>query len=224
MNKLKAFIKTSLLGGVAVILPVAISGFIFKWIFDLTTDIIQPLTTLVRAKSHLQEIMADILVIIIILLICFVVGVIVKTKLGSFIHERLESRILKTAPGYSMIKEIIMQFIAKKTSPFSSVALVQVFENSTLMTGFVTDSHADGSYTVFVPTGPNPTSGNIFHLKGKYVQHVDVHIEEAMRSIISCGAGSTMLVNRYLERMREKQEDKKKLVMDTAEIHGNPKQ
>jgi uncharacterized membrane protein len=206
MDKLRALIRTSLLGGLGVILPVAITAFIFKWLFDLITDRIQPLTNLVMAKSHIIEIMADLTVILIILGVCFIVGVIVKTKLGRFIHERLETRILKTAPGYSMIKEIIMQFIAKKTTPFSSVALVRVFENNTLMTGFVTDEHADGSYTVFVPTGPNPTSGNIFHLKRQYVQHVDVPVEDAMRSIISCGAGSSALIKGYTKEIEKEKE------------------
>lgn len=62
------------------------------------------------------------------------------------------------------------------------------------MTAFVTEQHVDGSYSVFVPTGPNPTSGNIYHLKKKYVHLVDVSVEDAMRSIISCGAGSGKLL------------------------------
>jgi uncharacterized membrane protein len=64
------------------------------------------------------------------------------------------------------------------------------------VSAFVTDSHDDGSYTVFVPTGPNPTSGNIYHLKGKWVHPVDVSVEDTMRSIISCGAGSSMLIEK----------------------------
>lgn len=207
MVRLRALFKTSLLGGLAVILPVAMTAFIFKWLFDLITDIIQPLTNLVMAKSHIQEILAEALVILIIIAVCFFVGVIVKTKVGRFIHENLETYILKTAPGYTMIKEIIVQFVGRKKMPFSSVALVRIFENSTLMTGFITDSHPDGSYTVFVPTGPNPTSGLIYHLQGEFVQHVDIPVEEAMRSIISCGAGSTALINGY----SEKNGNKKKL-------------
>jgi uncharacterized membrane protein len=199
MGRLKSFIRTSLLGGATVILPVAISAFIFKWLFNWITDIIQPLSNLVMAKSHLQEILADALVISIILMACFILGVIIKTKIGRFVHESLENSILKIAPGYTMIKEIVVQFLGKKQSPFSSVALVQIFENGTLMTGFVTDAHPNGSYTVFVPTGPNPTSGNIYHLDGQYVHHVAVPVEHAMRSIISCGAGSTTLINAFAE-------------------------
>jgi uncharacterized membrane protein len=83
------------------------------------------------------------------------------------------------------------------------VALVQLFGNETLASAFITDRHPDGSCTVFVPTGPNPTSGNIFHLKAEYVHPVNVRIEDAMRSIISCGAGSQKLINAYLENNRK---------------------
>jgi len=195
MGKAKTFIKTSVLGGVAVILPAAILVFIFKWIFDLVTGMIQPLTNLVLAKSDIREIVAVILVIGIIIAVCFLVGVVIKTRIGRFIHEELEKRILSMAPGYSLIKETVMQFLGKKQTPFSSVALAHVYENETLMTAFVTDTHQNGDYTVFVPTGPNPTSGNIYHLKKQYVRHIDVSVETAMRTIISCGAGSTSLVD-----------------------------
>ncbi len=197
MIKIKSMLKTSLLGGVAVILPATILLFIFKWIFSIITDIIQPLTNVIMSKSQLREILADFIVIAIILSVCFIVGLIVRTKIGRFIHEQLENHILKIAPGYTMIKETVIQFFGKKQSPFSSVALVQVFGNDTLMTAFVTDTHPDGSCSVFVPTGPNPTSGNIYHVKGQYVLYVNVPVEDAMRSIISCGAGSSKLVELY---------------------------
>jgi uncharacterized membrane protein len=66
-----------------------------------------------------------------------------------------------------------------------------------MCTAFVTDEHPDGSYTVFVPTGPNPTSGQIFHLKKDFVHPVDVGVDETMRSILSCGAGSTPLIQSH---------------------------
>ena len=199
MERIKAFFKTSLLGGIVVILPVAILVFIFKWIFNLITNIIQPLTTLVVTRSQIQEILADIVVIVVIIAACFIVGVFVRTRLGGFIYRTLEIRILKIMPGYSLIKETVLQIIGSKKTPFSSVALAQIFGNETLVSGFITDTHADGSYSVFVPTGPNPTSGNIFHLKGEYVHPINVPVEDAMRSIISCGAGSKALINSYMQ-------------------------
>ncbi|NQT09777.1 MAG: DUF502 domain-containing protein [Desulfobacteraceae bacterium] len=197
MSRMKSLIKTSFLGGLTVILPVAILVFVFKWIFGVVARVIQPLTNLILIKSNLREIMADLLALAIIITVCFIVGVIVKTQIGRFIHTSLENSILKFAPGYSLIKETVMQFLGRKKTPFSSVALVQVFGNETMLTAFVTDEHSDGSYTVFVPTGPNPTSGNIYHLESRFVHQVDVPVEDVMRSIISCGAGSAMLIDAY---------------------------
>jgi uncharacterized membrane protein len=199
MERIKAFIKTSILGGLAVILPSIVLILIFGWLFNRITDIIQPVTNLMIAKGQFREIVADVLVIAVILAICFVVGVVVRTKAGQFIQDNLEKRILHMAPGYPTIKSIVMQFIGKKRSPFSSVALVQAFGNETLMTAFVTEAHENGTYTVFVPTGPNPTSGLIFHLPKKYVHQVKVSVEETMRSVLGCGAGSTNLIKAFLE-------------------------
>ena len=190
MNKMKTFIKTSLVGGLAVILPAVLLILIFRWLFKWVTDIIQPLTNLVLARGEFQELVADAIVIGIILVICFLVGTIVRTKVGQYIQGNLENRILQIAPGYPTIKSVVMQFIGKKKSPFSSVALVRPFENDTLMTAFITDTQGKNRSTVFVPTGPNPTTGFIFHLQKQYVHPIDISVEEAIRSVISCGAGS----------------------------------
>lgn len=200
MDRLKNFIKTSLIGGITVILPAALLVLILKWIFKWATDIIQPFTSLIMARSQFYEFIADTIVIIAILAVCFLIGVFVKTKVGKFIQENLEDYILNFAPGYVILKETVMQFLGKKKSPFSSVALVQAYENDTLMTAFITDEHENGFCTVFVPTGPNPTTGYIFHLKQQYVHQVNVPVDQALRSVISCGAGSSNLIRSYVEK------------------------
>ena len=110
------------------------------------------------------------------------------------IYNGFEGSVLSKAPGYKMVKETVNQFLGKNESPFSQVALAQIFENQAMVTSFITDRHNNGIVTVFVPTGPNPTSGFIYHLKKEFVHPVDVSIEDAMRSVISCGAGSEQLI------------------------------
>ena len=198
MDKLKSFLKTSLLGGVVVILPIAILVSVTLWLFNLVSGLIEPLTLFLIKDSQLNEYIAEIFVIILIIAACFSVGVLVRTRLGGFLYRVIESRILKLAPGYSMIKETVIQiFGSKSESPFSSVALAQIFCNETQVTCFITDKHENGMYTLFVPTGPNRTSGLIYHLDEKYVHPVDIPVQDAMRSIISCGAGTAKLLREY---------------------------
>ncbi|MBU0467932.1 MAG: DUF502 domain-containing protein [Candidatus Omnitrophica bacterium] len=197
MDRLKSFFITTLIGGIIAVLPTVLILAGFAWLFRFITNLIQPLTNLLLIKSDLREITADIVVIGIIVLACFIIGFLIRTRFGKFIFHGIESTILKSAPGYNLIKETILQILGRDKAPFAGVALAQVFCNDTLVTSFITDEHEDGSFTVFVPTGPNPTSGQIFHLNKKYVHKVDVSVEEAMRSIISCGAGSTALIKGY---------------------------
>jgi uncharacterized membrane protein len=196
MEKLKEFIKSTVIGGLLVILPLAIFVFTAGWLFDIVRSTINPLTEMLLARASLPSVAADVIVILLLVAVCFVIGFVVRTSLGKWLYNTVESRFLKKVPGYSLIKETVSQFLGGKKAPFSSVALVQIYGNETMVSAFVTDSHDDGSYTVFVPTGPNPTSGNIYHLKGKWVHPVDVSVEDTMRSIISCGAGSSMLIEK----------------------------
>ena len=101
--------------------------------------------------------------------------------------------ILKIAPGYSLFKETLKQLVGQEKKPFSSVVLARIFGSDTLMTGFVTDEHPDGRVTAFFPSALNPTTGLLCHLKKEDVRIIDVSVETAMRSIISCGVGSSKL-------------------------------
>jgi len=203
MSKLKKFVKTSLLGGIAVILPITILFLIFKWIFNFFIRIIQPLANLVVARSHFQELAADAIVLGLILSTCFLVGMVVKTKIGRFIHEHIDMRLSKLIPGYGTIKLTVTQFFDRKSTPFASVALVRAFDDESLMTAFITDTHPDGSYTVFVPCGPNPTTGYVLHMKKEYVHPVPVSAEVALRSVISCGAGSQPIIAAFHRKIKD---------------------
>jgi uncharacterized membrane protein len=198
LKRTKNFFRTTLLGGVIVILPAIILILAFKWLFGGVGNAIEPLTNLVvEALPVPQEYnrpVATLIVLSVIILGCFFFGLFVRTKLGLMIFSGFEKSLLSKAPGYKMIKETVNQLLGKKSSPFSSVALVNIYGNDTLMTAFITDRHDNGMVTVFVPTGPNPTSGFIYHLDQSQVHPVSVSVESAMRAVISCGAGSGELI------------------------------
>lgn len=195
MEKLKKFIKTTLLGGIGLLLPIILSVIILRWLFTVITNQIAPMTQILVQKTGINKTFADGMTIAVIIIICFVVGVLGKTGIGGFVHRTLEKRILTIMPGYTLFRSTIRQFLGQKTSPFSRIALVRPYDNDTMMTAFITDEHPGGYYTVFAPSALNPTTGLILHLKKEKVHLVDVSIEDAMRSIITCGTGSCKLLS-----------------------------
>ncbi|MEN8155239.1 MAG: DUF502 domain-containing protein [Acidobacteriota bacterium] len=193
MKKLSNFIKTTLLGGLLIILPIVLTFFFVRWIFNFVFGLIEPMTRIIVVHADTRNIIGHSAAIIIIITVCFVIGLIVKTRLGKFLFGQFEKYILKIAPGYSIFRETLKQLFGQEKKPFSSVVLGKVFGNDTLMTGFIADEMKDGRYTIYFPSALNPTTGLLCHLKKEDVIKVDIPVETAMRTIISCGAGASEL-------------------------------
>jgi uncharacterized membrane protein len=199
MQQLRTFITQSLLGGLLVVLPLVIFGLLFNWIFTSIAELISPLTQYVLSRYSAPEWLVDIAVMLMILFCCFVIGGIISTGGGRWLHNQFEKLVVRTAPGYSLIKDIVQQLFGDKAdSPLrkGDVALVRAFglENTTAMTGIISAHHANGWFTVFVPTGPNPTTGFIFHVAPEQVQLLpQAKTDITIKSIIACGSGSQQI-------------------------------
>ncbi|MCG8672752.1 MAG: DUF502 domain-containing protein [Pseudomonadales bacterium] len=190
------FFKKTIVGGIIIVLPLALLAMGLRWLFHLVTDAIQPLTNLVVKVIGFPEIIGDLIVLTGMVGTCFVVGWVVTTAGGAWFHSHFDDRLSRYAPGYRLIKDIVNQFFGDASqSPFANgeVALVKLFgaDNPTEVTAIITSRHPNGKVSIFMPTGPNPTSGNIYHVEPSQVTlRPDISIEDAFRSIIACGAGS----------------------------------
>lgn len=172
--------------------------FIISFLFRFINGFIRPLADIIASYTQYSELIVDFLALAAAILFCFIVGLIIRTRFGKNIFTNLESRWLNKLPLYSTIKETVQQFTGAKTMPFSEVVLVRPFSSETAMTGFITEDHGGGNYTVFVPTGPNPTNGFIFHVKEYQIEHLETGTEAAMKSIIGVGVGSNKIL--YADR------------------------
>ncbi|MBI9071075.1 MAG: DUF502 domain-containing protein [Melioribacteraceae bacterium] len=198
MSAIKSFIKTTLLGGMLVVLPLVILILVFTWLFEFIVDKIRPITDIILETTKMQEFAASGLALLLIILCFFLVGLVVQTKIGKFLFEYFEKSFFSKIPLYNIIKETTIQLVSSNKTLFKHVALVKLYGNDTRLTAFVTEIHTDGSYTVFVPSGPAPTAGFIYHLKKESVELVNYPVERAMKTIFSFGAGSKELLNRTI--------------------------
>lgn len=188
-KRIKNFFRTTFIGGLVALLPLSLVVILFRWIIGMVEKYLGPLVGLVDTDSQLYKFGLYLLALIAIFLLFFIIGLVIKTSWGRFLNNVLEQKYLMKIPGYKIASETVKQFFGKNRSFFSEVVLVDLFNSGTLMTGFITDDQGE-IITVFVPTGPNPTSGNIYHVPAAKVTKTNAHVETGMKSIISCGAGS----------------------------------
>jgi uncharacterized membrane protein len=193
IQQLQQFFLTTLIGGVVVVLPLALLVMLVRFIWGFMTTLLSPLRGIFPIPGHVESWLLDIISLMVVLLAFFLIGLFVRTSIGGRFFKSLEARFLDPLPLYATLRSTVQQFAGLKKMPFSEVVLVDAFGNGALMTGFVIEEISDNLLTVFVPTAPNPTNGFVFHLHKDRIRFVDSKTEEAMRTIIGMGTGSTAL-------------------------------
>lgn len=199
MNKIKSFLKTTFFGGFLVVLPIFVLIFVLNWFYEFLIENISPITKVLIQTTRVNEVVAAVIAVTVILLLFFLVGLLVQTRLGKFFFEMFEERVLNRVPIYRIIKETVIQLFGGEKMIFKGVALVRPFQNETLITAFITDESPNGFVTVFIPSAPAPTGGYIYHIKKEYVIKINYPVEQAMRTVLSLGAGSKDFVARLKE-------------------------
>jgi len=190
-KRIQKFLWTTLIGGMVALAPLTLIVLLFRWAINVIGRSLTPLVDRIIQDPDpdpLFKFALYVITFVAILLFFFIIGIVVRTRMVVFLNKA-EDRYLIKIPGYKMAKETVQQFFGKSKSFFSEVVLVDIFNSGVLMTGFITDDQGE-IITVFVPTGPNPTSGNIYHLQKNRVLKTKASIDNGMKSIISCGAGS----------------------------------
>lgn len=193
-RRFRNFLRTTLIGGIVALAPLTLIILLFRWVITVIGRNLTPLVDTILQDPDPNPFFKFALYLITftaILLLFFIIGLVIRSRLSRFI-SKAEDRYLQKIPGYKLAKETVQQFFGKNRSFFREVVLVDIFNSGALMTGFITDDQGE-VITVFVPTGPNPTSGNIYHLNKDRVQKTGASVDSGMKSIISCGAGSAEL-------------------------------
>jgi len=192
LNRIKQFLLTTLLGGLVVLLPLVIVVWLITFLIGFITEFLAPIADIIGNFTQYHQTILDLLAYAVAIILCFTIGLFVRTKIGQATFSGFENRYLIRLPLYGAIKETVQQFSGAKKMPFSDVVLYTM--GDVQMTGFITEDHGNGTVTLFIPTAPNPTNGFVVHVSESSIRRISVSSEEAMRSIIGIGVGSTKLM------------------------------
>lgn len=189
----KQYIFKTLLDGALLVLPLAIILFVLSLLFRFVFNLLVPISHLLSSGSEEPHWFINVISLLVLLVFLFIVGLAVRNRAGKFYFYYLERNYLSQIPLYTVVRDTVQQFSGLKKMPFSQVVLVDPFKTGVLMTGFVTEEVTDDMFTVFVPTAPNPTNGNIYHIPRDCIKFLEVGPEKAMRTVVGMGTGSSCL-------------------------------
>jgi uncharacterized membrane protein len=189
MRSLAEFTKTTLIGGVLVIVPLWISALLLAKAIAGIFALLSPVTAQLPASMYLRNAAA----LLIVVAICFVAGLVVRTGPGLRAKNVLDRYLLERIPGYTMLRGLAGRITGREDGDTFAVALVEI--EDALVPAFVVEEHADGQYTVFVPSVPTPAAGTVYILARARVHLVDVPFTQGVSVISKWGAGAGALLD-----------------------------
>jgi uncharacterized membrane protein len=181
------FIKTTLLGGVLIIVPAAAIVFLLTKAARGIRHALDPLATQLPPGVQFPYVIE----VVSIIGICFIAGLLIRTGPGRWVGGVTERYVFERVPGYAMIKTLTGRSLSGDAGEGATPALAEMEEG--LVPALIIERHADGYVTIFVPAPPVPTVGQAYVFEASKVHPVDVPLTKFVSCITKWGLGAQEL-------------------------------
>jgi uncharacterized membrane protein len=184
MKTLAEFTKTTLIGGILIILPIYVAILLLLKALSGLLAAVKPIAAGIPAAVEFKQLLA----IVVLVVICFITGLIVRTGPGLRAKNAFEGAVLSKLPGYTLLRGLAGRIAGTADEPTFTPALVEIEE--ALVPALIIEELEDGSYTVLVPSVPTPMAGALYILPRERVHPVDVSFTTALKVFTKWGAGA----------------------------------
>jgi uncharacterized membrane protein len=188
MKKSLVFVARALVGGLLVIVPIYLAVLLLLKGMKSVVGLVRPFALILPDWFPAEKALSLLLV----LLICIVIGLAVRTQAGRALRERIERTFFERIPGYALFRSLTQQVAGENREKVWKPALVEIEE--ALVPAFIIEEFEDGRYTVFVPSIPTPLAGAVYILERKRVHPLDVPFTQALQVVSRWGSGAKDLV------------------------------
>jgi len=188
VKQFRQSITQVLLAGVLFVLPVYLAILLLLKAAKSLGGLVKPLARLMPEWLPAENLLSFLLVLV----VCLLVGMALRTSLGQSARTRIESSLLQKIPGYGVFRSMARQMAGDSRENAWKPALAEI--EDALVPAFIVEELDDGRFTVFVPSVPTPLAGAIYILTAARVHPVNVPFTQALKVITQWGSGSRKLV------------------------------
>ena len=178
-------LTSALVTGLIVVAPIYLGVLLLVKIMQSLAGVVRPVARLLPDWLPGESLLSLLLV----LLLCLVIGFLVRTRAG---QAMLEHPVLEKLPGYTLFRSLTLRIAGRADNVAWKPALAEIEE--ALVPAFIIEELADGRYTVFVPSVPTPLAGAVYVLSRERVHPLSIGFARAIKTVSRWGEGSKELV------------------------------
>ena len=188
LRRIERHIQSRTLAGLIDLVPLLVTTIVLVFIIDYVDNFIESLGFIAGRPWDFPGIGLVILIIVF-----YLVGLVLATGIGRKVMEFKDAAI-RMIPIVRTIFGVTQQATTVLTSQynFSRVVFLEWPREGMAAMGFVTgrvfsSDHAESLVLVYIPTVPNPTSGNMALVNEDDVMETDLTVQDAMKLVFSGG-------------------------------------
>lgn len=194
MKKIFSYIKTTIVGGILLLIPLTVLLFVLEKAIRLVQHIVAPV-----AKDLPFDVpgigVATLLTILVLLLLCFLAGIFMHTRVAQHFKTAIENNILVHVPGYSYLEALSTDKLSVDHQSGWKPAVTEIDGSEVIC--FVIDESAHYC-SVFLPSAPTPSEGSVCVREKQDIRYLPINMSETITLLKSFGRGGAMI----LEKMR----------------------
>lgn len=194
-------IKTTILNGLLVLLPLLLLIVIIKEFFELIIGLATPIADLFPRDTIESIHETTILAVLLILGSAFLIGVLAKVPLAATIGGYLESRILNKIPVYIPLKTLLHALLGAESTRAYQPAFIHGTSGE-LEPAYIIEDTGRPRITVLVPWTPNSFAGSLRLVPRDRVHKVELTFDQFSLSIGHYGLGLSELLPEAPEELR----------------------
>jgi len=188
MKKFGEFVVSALVAGLLLVVPLYLAVLLLLKATQSVVGLVKPFAMLLPDWFPAEHVLSLLLVLI----VCFLVGVAVRTPTGRAIRERIEKTLFERLPGYALLRSLTQRLAGQGEENVWKPALAEI--EDALVPAFIIEELEDGRFTIFVPSVPTPFAGAVYILSPERVHPLDIPFTQAVQSVSRWGSGSKELV------------------------------
>jgi uncharacterized membrane protein len=188
---MKEFVKTTIVGGVLFLLPLALVLLILGYAVRLATKVVQPISN----SLHLDRLgdvggvgVVTIFAILVLIFVSFIAGIVARTAVGGRMSRWFDNSLLASLPQYQLVKSMAEGLAQVESTSGVKPALVSI--EGGWQIGYLLEPLENSWVAVFLPQAPAPMSGNVMYFPADRVRPLGITMVQAMALVKRIGVGS----------------------------------
>ena len=180
--------KTTILGGVLFLAPLAIIAFVLGRVFQVSAKVVEPLDNLLPIDSIAGIASLNILALLLIVLVCYLTGLLAERALLGKRMQRIDGFLVDIIPSYAVFKALVGSAFSDEELAARLKPVLARFDDYEQIAFEI--QHGETQSVLFLPGAPSAWSGSTVIADNSRITPLNIPIHQTTKLLRTFGRGS----------------------------------